>query len=327
MHQPLYRQALHDAWELAWHHKLLWVYGLFAAFLGQLGLTELLTKVGLASSTYALYPAWLKAPSLLFDSSVSVLVRLPLEEWTWFFCLLFILFGFFLLLVFVSVSSQGALIRAAAQHAKKKKLPSISDAWASGVKHFWRLFFINLFKKGLLILLAVVVGWGALNAVNLPGNLDVLLFVILFLLCMVAGLVLSFLALYAGGYVVVEEYPLFKSIKSAWELFLSHWLVSIEVSLLVLLLNVMMGIFVLAIFVLLFLPSLLTSYLAFLAGSASWLLGITIITDFVFVLFIILLGSVFTVLITSLWTYLFMKMHHEGVKSRIVHHFTWKSEK
>lgn len=327
MHEPLYCQALRRSWNLAWHHKLLWVFGLFAAFLGQLGLLELLLKVGFASSTYALYPAWLRAPSLFFNGSVSVLVHLPLENWLWFFCLLFILFGFGLFLVFVSVTSQGALIRASAQYAKTGSLPNTSKAWQVGVKHFWRLFFINIFRKAVLVLLAVVVGWGTLNVVNLPRWYDFVLFLILFLLAAAVGLILSFLTLYAGGYVIVEEYSLAKSISSAWHLFLDHWLVSVEVALLVLFLNVVVGIVAILGFLVFLLPALFTVLLTLFAIDNVLLVSGVIISVVLFILFILFLGSVFTVLITSLWTHLFMKMHYEGIKSRIVHALTWKKGK
>ena len=68
-----------------------------------------------------------------------------------------------------------------------------------------------------------------------------------------------------------------------------------------------------------FLPTLISWFVALLTANANlWTAGL-IAGAFFFVLFVIFVGSVFTVFTTAVWTYLFMAMHHVGVKSRILH--------
>jgi len=147
MHEPTYRQALSHSWKLAWHHKLIWIFGLFAAFLGQMGLLELLGSVSMhASSSSATLGlgnlTWIK---MLCAGELRV--SLPITGWVWLVWLLVMFLGFGIFLIFVSVSSQGALIHASAQWAKKDTLPDTDKSWHAGVQHFWPLFFINVFKK------------------------------------------------------------------------------------------------------------------------------------------------------------------------------------
>ncbi len=317
--EPTYLEALTYSWHQVRSHKLLWLYGLFAAFLGQVGLMDLAMKMGFASSTYALYPSWLALPSILRPSVISQL-GFTLEGWTWLAFVIVTLLAFGVFFVFVAIVSQGALIASVAQSTKRKAVPNVDKAWHTGVAHFWRLFFINVFKKISLVLLAVMIGWATLNAaVETTTSVgDMLMFFGVFILAVIVGLVVSFLAIYAAGYVVVEEYPLFTAIEEAWRLFLAHWLVSIEVGLVILFFNVLIG---LVSFIALFvsiLPTLVLWFVAIKMGSYLLVSIALLIGLFIFALFIIFLGSIFTVYTTSAWTYLFMKMHKHGMASRIL---------
>jgi len=132
---PLYRQALAQSWQLAWHNKFLWIFGLFAAFLGQMGILEVFIKIGLTGSRYAFFPNWLILPEYfslpkLFGRSVSM----PTEGWLWLVCLAIIFLGFCLMLMFVSVSSQGGSLKGAAFFCSVSAM--LSDTTArSNVEH------------------------------------------------------------------------------------------------------------------------------------------------------------------------------------------------
>ncbi len=319
MHEPLYRQALRHSWALAWKHKLLWIFGLFAAFLGQMGLMELLSKVGSATTNFGFFPYWLTLPKVAREASEISSFSLSVDAWFWFIWLLVVLLGLGLLLIFVSVVSQGALIKAAANSTKHKNLPDVGVAWQAGTRHFWRLFFINLFKKIIFVLLALLIGWATVSVILEASVLEVGIFLFLFILVMLVGMLVSFLAVYAAAYIVVEEYSFGKAISAAWQLFTNHWLVSFEVGLIVLVLNLVLAAVTVFGFLVFFFPTLLMWFIAALIGNASlWLIGV-IVGLILFLLFILLLGSVFTVFVTSVWTYLFMKMHQAGIKSRILH--------
>jgi hypothetical protein len=317
MKTPLYRKALSHGWHLARHHSFLWVYGLFAAFLGQMGMLEFLSKVGFTTRDGFSYLSFLNPNSsegLAGFAGAAADTKLLL---IWLFV---VLASLAVGLAFVSVVSQGAIIHAASESTKiRKKLPDAGVAWHVGVKHFWRLFAINLLKKGLLILLAVIVGSAALNALSYTTATGNIIFLLVFVLVGIAGLMLSFLVIYAAAYIVVEEYSFLDSIAGAWYLFKSHWLVSFEVGLIMILLNLLLGLALALGFVVLFFPALLIWFAAVVTASQLLLALGFVVSIVLFTGYIMLIGSIFTVFSTSVWTFLFMKMHKTGVKSRVLH--------
>lgn len=321
MSSPLYRQALSHSWRLAWQHKSLWVFGMFAAFLGQMGFLELVSRTSLTAAT--------KLSPLGFAGSVWEILKafvtadvewqMPLDAWAWLGWLVVAVVGIALLLLFVAIVSQGALIEATAFSVRKKNLPDAGRCWHAGVSHFWKLLAINFARWLIFCGLVLAVSVAALNVFLNGGTGDMVLFILLFVLATAVGMVLSFMVVYSAAYVVVEEKKLGKAIEHAWQLFLDHWLVSIEVGLIVLLLNIVVGAIVLFGFMLTFLPTLISWFIALLtANPALWTAGL-IAGAFFFVLFVVFVGSVFTVFTTAVWTYLFMAMHHVGIKSRVLH--------
>jgi len=316
MKTPLYRQALSHGWKLAWNHTWLWPLGLFAALLGQMGLIELFTKLQLGANNFALSSIFLGIRRAGGEGLGLTLSSVPEIAW-----LLVSLFALLLGLVFVAVVSQGALVSITARSTKSKKLPDIGTSWHVGVKHGWRVFFINVLKKLAMWGLAVVIGWATANVFLDPSGGDLWMFVAIFLLASLVGLVLSFLAIYAIGYVVVEEYGFVDAVSAAWHLFTDHWLVSLEVGLIVLVFNALLalvGVFGVFVF---FIPSLILWVVSLLVGSGGLLLGGFLLGLLLSIFWIVFLGSVFSVFTTSVWTYLFMAMHKKGVKSRLIHWF------
>lgn len=316
MHEPTYRQALSHSWKLAWHHKYLWLLGFFAAFLGQMGITEFLGKISFptASSFFdglSFYNFFTK----LFSS-----ISLSLIGWVslgWVFLLLVCM----ILFVFViAILSQGTLIHASAQWAKKDKLPDAEKSWHASAVHFWGLFVLNIFRKIVVISLVALIGCMVIQSVSHADTAWRLLFLlVVFVAAAFIGMVVSFLTIYIASYVVVENYPLDWAIPAAWRMFCKHWLVSFEVGFILLGLNLLLGVVALLVLLVLMVPTTIAWLVTILAGESIIWFILSVISPFLFALFVILLGSVFTVFSTSVWTYLFMKMHHEGLFSRIVH--------
>jgi len=324
MKTPLYRAAIAHSWSLAKRHRFLWVYGLFAALLGQLGIVEYLGKISVATEDLSGYLSSVKVlPGTTVAEATTVMSSLDTRLLLIWLVLIILAIGVGVL--FVSVVSQGALIYASAASVRnKKQLPDVGEAWHAGVSHFWRLFFINFFKKAIIILLAIIVSASAftnLDDITLGNSLT---FLLTFILASIVGLVLSFLVIYAAGYVVVEEYKLGSAIHAAWRMFMDHWLVSVEVGLMVLLFNGVFAVLALLGIMVFFFPAVLVWFFAIITANAFLFTLGFIIAVVLFVAYAMLLASVFTVFTTSIWTYLFMKMHRAGVKSRVLHWLTYR---
>ncbi len=319
MKKPLYREALTHSWHLAWKHKWLWPLGLFATFLGQMGVLELLTTIGFVRDSATPSQIFFDILVDLQGFSFGFLSGLPLTGWVGVLWIFVFFLGIFIFFAFVATVSQGALIHASSKSVGKKKLPKANKSWHVGIDHFWRLFFINIFKKFILLALSIGVGSLALSAAGGNSMMEIMQFLAVFASAVIVGLFVSFYVIYAACYVVVEEKPFWEAMESAWHLFISHWFVSVEVGLIILLLNLLLGIFAALSLFVFFIPSLLLWVVAAILGSSALFATATMVAFLLFTLFIIFIGSLFTVFSVSTWTYLFMKMHKDGVKSRTAH--------
>lgn len=323
MKTPLYRQALFHGWQLAWRHKWLWPVGFFAAFLGQMGLLEIMSNVLFATGQSAPLPVWVEIPATLIAglrNGVGDLTFLNSLSVLWLFV---VLFGISALFIFIATASQAALVSAAAESVKTKKYPDVAKAWHIGVGHFWRTLAINIFRKISIFLLTVAVVFGAARLIGEFTGINFFVFIVSFLLSVFVGMVISFIAVYAVGYVVVEEYPLTRALIASWRLFREHMLVSLEVGIVLLFANLLVSVMALFGIFILFLPAMLLWFISFVLGNSILFtigLFLGLILSF---LFIVWVGSVFTVLSTSAWTFLFMRMHSHGVSSRLMQWLTY----
>ena len=320
MKEPSYSTVLATSWRLVWKHKVLWFLGFFAAFLGQMGLLEMALKIGLVGTEYAFFPAKVILPEF-FGAPGFGLAELGLapEAMAWLLWVFVVIIASFVLLLFVSAIAQGALVHATAQAFRgRKKVPHVEKAWHAGVDHLWRVVFINLIKKVVLLFLALVMASATVSTILDPAREDFFMFIALFILSIIVAMVLSFLAVYAVGYVVVEEYSLGDAIAAAWRMFTRHWLVSLEVGFIILFINIVVGAFVLSSFYYLFVPTIILWVFALGAISPGLIfLGVAAAVT-LFLAFVITIGSVLSAFTTTAWTYLFMRMHRDGVKSHVL---------
>ena len=60
---PFYRNILKQSWRLTWRNKYLWVFGVFAAFLGNGGELEILFNNLGGDPGQALFPSWQRIAS------------------------------------------------------------------------------------------------------------------------------------------------------------------------------------------------------------------------------------------------------------------------
>jgi len=310
MLEPTYRQALTQAWHLVWRNKILWVFGLLSVLVGPFGINNFIGQLSV----------FLSRPPLVLNYPRLFLVLVEGKGAPWMVWMLVLALALGILVAFVAVASQGALIAVAADGYKKKKTLNFEKAWHKGAKHFWRLFFLNVLRKVALgaILMAV-----ALALVRLPETTVGFVAAIGILsLGLLLALTTVSVGIYSAGYVVEDQKGLGSSLRKGWALFAHHILVSAELSIILVLFDISAIAGVVIISTLALVPLFILSIVAGFSGFTSLIAVGAVISSFAFVILIALVGAVYNAFITSAWIYLFMKMHHTGVASRILHWLT-----
>ena len=148
MKPPLYREALAHSWHLAWKEHSLWPFGMFAAALGQMGIIDALVQLWFTARGYRPGSGFLTLYDLFHAGFSGTPIPHGLIGWIAFLCIVFI--GFGIVMTFIAVVSQGALVQSTAHSVHHKRLPEAGISWDIGVASFWRVFAVNVLKKVML---------------------------------------------------------------------------------------------------------------------------------------------------------------------------------
>lgn len=313
MHEPTFRQALSHSWALVKQKKSLWIFGLLSAVIGQWGLSDFLgafyrtTKNGFYLFDHQQFYAFFSA---LNWHRVSIIL---LYLW---------LVGIILLvgmsLIFVAIGARGAIISYAIHYYKTGKILPLHQAWYKGIKKFGSLFTVTLLGRIAQLVDLGIFAWLARMILRNDGLASIFLLVMVGALAILIALLLEATMIYASGYILLENKSIKKSLRQGWELLSDHLMLSLELGLVLVFLNVLfLGVAVYGSFVA-FVPSLIVWILAGLTGFNA-LVAFGMYTGMIIYTAIILVAAgIFNAFVTCAWVYLFMKMHHEGVMSRTV---------
>lgn len=312
MLEPSYKEAFSHAWNLVWKHKILIIFGLLAVLVGQFGISNFVGQL------WALIQDGNTAHIFAWPDTWPVL-SLEQGDLIWIGWLGLIVVALVILIVVAAVCAQGALIAASIDWFRKKTTPSWRVAWKKGVRHFWRLLAVDVAQKILLSGLAVTT-YALISAFNFSNVGNFFFLIIVLSTGLVLGFAVSSICIYTAGYILEEEDSLMTSLVLACNLFKRHILVSLEISILLLLLNIVLiaAIFWLSTIV------LIPSFFLWLVGGFTGLRGLftlgLILAAFLFVIALAIMGGLFNAYTTATWMYLFMKMHKHGLDSRLVHY-------
>lgn len=275
---PHYRPILLSAL----HHVLVkrdvWFFGIFALVLGSGSAIEtvLRAKNGLenfdAPFLYRLFPFF--EPIRQWTDQISTLPSVRASATA------VVLLALVLSLLFLSVISQGAIIR---ETKAERKIVTMRDLARHARKRFWPILGIDLALKAALAVCVLILLAPPMSMI--PFLSDVLL-MIQWLVGYGLMLVSSIIAIYALVEVVNRDAHMKNAAREAWRIFSTHPGASLEMALILFVLNLLLGIGVLVFLLLLSVPY---TFL-FLAGAASGsLLATTMATTITFLVVIALL--------------------------------------
>jgi hypothetical protein len=323
----LYRDIVKKSWKITWGYKHLWFFGLFAAFLAGIGRYNVSFSRSMENWNSGVFAglADFVGNGLLagkfFSNLLLYFEQDPVSASMYLVFLLTILSISFIFL-WLAVVSQGGLISNAAKIIKsngKAEQVTLKEGMQVGNRNFWQVLGVNLIAAALTSFFAVLVGLPLLFTSAYSDPSMTLLYLLLFILFIPLSLIISFLGKYAVCYKVIKGKSFVDSIVEAIYLFGRNWLISVEMSLMLFLVDV------LAIFsVILALLSLSVPF-RFLAAAAAvvispniyWLamaIGLALA-----LIFVVLAGAALITFKTVAWTDMFVSLtEKKGNLSKIV---------
>lgn len=300
-----YRDTLKRAWRLTSRNPFLWFFGLFAALSGN----------GDEYDTFFSNLGFVQRVQINLDAYKTALVNGEIGDFFRNFSrafgedalaislVLLVALIVALLVIWLITVSQAALIRNASQTRDNQPVGWL-DGFHAGTRVFWRVLVLNLIAKVVVFVPLVALGLPLvfLYLRNEAMGWSIVLTLIGFLFLVPVSVVVSFITKYATAYIVIQGQPVKKSIRNSWQLFSKNWLITIELALL------------------LFIINFIVAYVAF---SIMTTLGLTATTTglSVFTIVIIILGSILSVFQFSAWTFLFRELIEDRGVSKLVRVF------
>ncbi|MFH0854220.1 MAG: hypothetical protein V1891_01880 [bacterium] len=315
----IYRDVLKQAWDITSKNKILWFLGLFAALLGNGGeyqiLINIADKIGNGANNLSSKISF--NFSFIFSNVYKFLTYNPLEFALMLACVFAFLFltGFFIWMVMVS---QCALIDGVNKICGKKKIV-FSEGMNIGMQKFVTILGINIMAK--ILIFSILFGAGIpllFKTAEINGLVAIFSYLVFFVFLIPLAIIISFIAKYAIAFAVLKNKNFLYSIKGAFNLFRDNWVVSLEMALILFLLNIAVGILAVFIVALIYIPLSAVSFMYFLSGfmAGSWFIIFLIAVLTISIVGFI--GSLLAVFQWASWIILFKKLtSRETVLSKI----------
>ncbi|MBI2552477.1 hypothetical protein HYW17_04235 [Candidatus Uhrbacteria bacterium] len=303
----LYRHILREAWKTTWNYKRFWALGLLAVFWGDLG----------AYQTFNQALERLPGPGFLAGASSLLLPFAGLNFWQFavLLGLSFIALAVMAALLVLVTAARGGLIWALAKTASPGRKESIPALLKRGARAFFPLLGI-----GLLTRLDILLYWFLINPLVAqgPSPLTFTLFLLAFVLVTLLSLILSFLGIYAAVLVILDGHTFLQSLREAFSIFAQHWLVSIELALILYFITLLVGVGVLLAMFALGIPLLLAGSIAVFLNVPALLWVIVAVGAAAYLAALLLIGSAFVTFQYASWVLLFMRLREEGATAKII---------
>lgn len=290
-----YRSILSRAWKITKHYKKLWIFGALALILSAGGEYQVMTKVlneDYGSGVYEKIQSGDSLASLSFWNNLSNLIASDPKLGVGVILLVLLLAFIAFVILWISINSQISLIRwSKILSSSKKKEPEISiwEGISKGGKEFWRVLGLNVIFKLGINLLFFLLSIPLIYLFFQNSDFAILIYTIFFIIFLPLSLSLALIIKYAAVSVVLEKTSFVRSIEEASKLFSKNWLVSLEVAILLFLINFFAGLLIIFVISVIILPIILALiifnfliplYIFAVIGFASLILTAAILMTF-----------------------------------------------
>lgn len=278
MKKEIYRSVLKKAWEITKKCKYLWFFAFFAALLGNGGEYQIILKLfeQIGARQYFPVTSGVTHPAGSFFGNLYQ--TLSYSPKIFFLALISgtLILIFIGLVVWLIIISQILLIRGIGRHISGKK-NDILGSIKFGKEKFIPILSINVISKFLILiflgLIELPLASFLFTDIYRTKIIDKIFYILIFLAFISLSIIVSFVARYACAYVVLKNKELGESIKLGWELFVKNWVVSLEIALILFLINSAIGLLMMFIIMRIVLPLLLIMAISSSMFGLYWVAG------------------------------------------------------
>jgi len=316
----IYRSVLKIAWQILWRAKYLWIFGLFAVLASNSGEINLVIDNSANITEQGNFLQQLKSvysQGMLTDIWNNFVGLFSNIGWSSILSI-FITLVVFLILVWIIIIAQGALIDGAYKSYRKQASNFVS-AFKIGQRRFWKLLGVNVIGKVIVWLVTLIIGFPlALLYLQQTGDVGKFVFVLLsFIILIPIAVIISFLIRYAAIAVVIKKEKVKHAIATAWKLFIKNWIVSIEMAILMFLITIVAGLIMIVCSIILAVPLSFLIYLFLSLNIGGAFLIAVVISIFLFMALLFWIGALLSTFRTTCWVILFDKIDGSQVFSKI----------
>lgn len=315
-----YRTILKQAWLATWKHKFLWFMGLFATLVAGGGAWEyqvITQNLGQnpVEGSYMSLGGIVIIGDLLKNFFLGLINLFRQDIFTILNSLSILLITATLLIFFIwlAVTSQAGLVATLKKiftSKKKSEDYTIRGSLTEGHRHFWRVLGLNILIKVLIYFIVFIIGLPLLFIAISDSSILFSVYIAIFIIFIPAAMGLSLLIKYAIAYQVIENKSFVASIEKGTKLFHDNWLVSLEMAVILFLLNFLFSGAALIILAIVLLP-------LFFMGVMFNLFWLIIFTLFLAITVVIFFGSILTTFQTASWTNLFLHLKDEAGMAKL----------
>lgn len=319
-----YRIFLKQAWQITRRYPHIWFFGIFASLLSLGGEYQIIAK-GTTSSPGGQFisDGNLILQNFFNPTFYSSLADLAIENKA---ALLSLITIFLLALAlagvmfYLAILSQVAIVKQSAHiiiSKKKKEKLTISEGLIEARKHFWRVLGLNFSSYILISLILILISLPLLFLLITDSIALNLSYALLFIIFTPIALSIALIIKYAIAIRVLEEKTFIASITKAVKIFKDNWLVSLEMALILFLINFVVGIVTIFFISLFFLPMLFISLQFFVPILAALSLILSIGT-------MLVVASWLNTFQISAWTGLYLHLQDKKGHSKLERLFNRK---
>lgn len=313
--ESLYRPILLKSWQIVKKYKFLWTLGFFAAFLGNTGdlkfFFDLTGNINNQPVIWQNIKGYFLNPDLinfLYHFNVA-----PLASKLFVIIFLIFFLVIFLFFIWLVISSQAGLINGV-NEIDKGKAGGFKLNFNIGSKFFGPVLALNAIAKifSLLILVLLVLPLIILTKSSPSSSVIIIIGFLIFLPLVI---IINFVTKYAVAFVVLRGKRFKDSFVEGWRLFFDNWLISLEMAVIILFINLLVSLIIIIITLLIISPLFV---IFFFAGETFIFYPILFFLAMLAIFIILVIYSaVLSTFQTSSWTLLFLKISKAKTYSKL----------